>query len=172
MKTGSLISLFILLALFSCNSRKEASDVSIRPGTNEMADLNRYLVRKDRERIESYIERKNLAMEETSSGLWYYIKKEGEGDLFGDNDKVIFDFECTLLDGTFCYTSKESGPREITMGRSEIEAGLNEGLRMLSPGAGALFIVPPYLAFGLPGDGKKIPPRAVIVYDVSVLPGK
>lgn len=172
MNTGASICLFILLTFASCSNRKEAGEMNIRPGKGEMAELNRYLVQKDRERIENYNERKNLKMEETSTGLWYYIRRAGEGDPFGDNDRVVFDYECTLLDGTFCYSSKESGPRDITLGRAELEAGLNEGLRMLRPGAGALFILPPYLAFGLPGDGKKIPPRSVIVYEVSVLPRK
>ncbi|MBW6500563.1 MAG: FKBP-type peptidyl-prolyl cis-trans isomerase [Bacteroidales bacterium] len=172
MNTGLSVCLLIFLALASCSNRKEAGNINTRPGKSEMAELNRYLVQKDRERIENYIERKNLKMEVTSTGLWYYIMRAGEGNLFGDNDRVVFDYECTLLDGTFCYSSKESGPRDVILGRAELEAGLNEGLRMLRPGAGALFIMPPYLAFGLPGDGKKIPPRSVIVYEVSVLPGK
>jgi FKBP-type peptidyl-prolyl cis-trans isomerase len=50
-----------------------------------------------------------------------------------------------------------------------MEAGLNQGLRMLKPGAEAIFILPPFLAYGLPGDGKKIPSRAVIVYRITIL---
>ena len=48
-----------------------------RPGKNEMADLNRYFVTKDRERIQNFIERKNLSMTESKTGLWYQIKKSG-----------------------------------------------------------------------------------------------
>jgi FKBP-type peptidyl-prolyl cis-trans isomerase len=54
------------------------------------------------------------------------------------------------------------------MGRSEMEAGMNEGLRLLRPGSEAIFIMPPYLAYGLIGDRRKIPPRSVLVYRVSV----
>ena len=43
-----------------------------------MADLNSYLVQKDRERIQNYIERKNLNMTESPTGLWYQILNEGE----------------------------------------------------------------------------------------------
>ena len=50
-----------------------------RPGKNEMADLNRYLVQKDRERIKNYIERKNLKMNESPTGLWYQIINAGRG---------------------------------------------------------------------------------------------
>jgi FKBP-type peptidyl-prolyl cis-trans isomerase len=137
-----------------------------------MADLNKYLVQKDKERIKNYIERKNLNMNESPTGLWYQIIKEGKGKAFADNDKILMDYDCTLLDGTKCYSSKELGPKEVTIGRSEIEPGLNEGLRLLKPGAEAIFIIPPFLAYGLIGDRKMIPSRAVIVYYVNILQAK
>lgn len=169
----TVICLFASMVLISCRGGKEEPARIVLPGKDEMADLNRYLINKDRERIESYIERKHLDMKETSSGLWYFIRKEGEGSHFSDNDRVVFNYECTLLDGTFCYSSEDSGPKDIILGRSQLEAGLNEGLRLLKNGGEAVFILPPYLAYGLPGDGNKIPSRAVLVYDVKVIsPGE
>jgi FKBP-type peptidyl-prolyl cis-trans isomerase FkpA len=50
-----------------------------------------------------------------------------------------------------------------------MEPGLNEGLRILKPGAEAIFILPPFLAYGLLGDGKMIPSRSVIVYNIKIL---
>lgn len=134
-----------------------------------MADLNKFLVQKDRERIKNYIERKNLKMIESPTGLWYEIIKEGKGKTFKNNDKVVMDYECSLLDGTKCYSSSELGSKKILIGRTEIEAGLNEGLRLLKPGAQAIFIIPPFLAYGFIGDRKMIPSRTVIVYNVNIL---
>jgi len=136
---------------------------------DEMAELNRYFVQKDRERIQNYAERKGLKMIESSTGLWYQIINPGNGTVYTDNDKIFFEYECSLLDGTQCYSSKTLGTKEIILGRSSLESGLNEGLRMLRPGGEAIFILPPFLAFGLPGDGKMIPSRAVIVYNVNIL---
>lgn len=161
---------FLLLTLFSCNSGSEKQGAGFKPGKNEMEDLNRYYILQDKERIQNYIERKNLSMTESSTGLWYQILNEGEGAFFTDNDKVIMNYDCSLLDGTMCYSSKLLGPKEVILGKSGMEAGMNEILRMLKPGAEAIFIIPPFLAYGLPGDGKKIPSRAVIVYKVSILP--
>jgi FKBP-type peptidyl-prolyl cis-trans isomerase len=137
-----------------------------------MAELNRYLVQKDREIIENYIERKSLKMTESPTGLWYYIKENGKGEYVKDNDRIVMNYECSLLDGTLCYSSADLGPKEIVLGKTELEPGMNEGLRLLKPGAEALFILPPFLAFGLVGDGKKIPPRTIIVYRVSILTEK
>ena len=167
-----LITALLITAAISCNSGDRQSGVRKGPGKNELADLNRYLVRKDRERIENYIARKNLKMTETQSGLWYMIKSEGTGENFTDRDKVLMEYDCSLLDGTYCYSSHESGPKEVILGSSRIEPGLDQGLRLLKPGGEALFIIPPFLGWGLPGDGGKIPSRAVLVYSIKVVDNK
>jgi FKBP-type peptidyl-prolyl cis-trans isomerase FkpA len=167
MKHNCFVITLLLCALLSCRNNADKKSHLSPPGGNEMADLNRYLIKKDRERIQNYIERKNLRMTETKTGLWYQIVKEGEGPSFRDNDRIILDYDCSLLDGTKCYSSKELGSKEIVLGKSDIEAGLNEGLRMLNPGAEAIFIIPPFLAYGLIGDRRLIPPRTVIVYNVT-----
>jgi FKBP-type peptidyl-prolyl cis-trans isomerase FkpA len=159
----------MLFSLLSCKEKQRNSGIITRPGKNEMADLNKFLVQKDRERIINYIDRKNLKMNESPTGLWYEIIKVGNGKTFTDNDKVVMNYECSLLDGTKCYSSSDLGPKKIVIGRSEIETGLTEGLRMLKPGAQAIFIIPPFLAYGLIGDRKMIPSRAVIVYNVNIL---
>ncbi|MCJ7448358.1 MAG: FKBP-type peptidyl-prolyl cis-trans isomerase [Bacteroidales bacterium] len=160
---------FLFLVTVSCNTGSEKSNVRSVPGSNEMAEMNRYLVQKDRERIENYIDRKNLDMTESPTGLWYFIKKEGQGSYITDNDKIVIEYNCSLLDGTICYSSEKDGVKEIVLGRSELEAGLNQGLRMLRTGGEAVFIIPPFLAYGFTGDGEKIPSRAVIVYNVNIL---
>jgi FKBP-type peptidyl-prolyl cis-trans isomerase FkpA len=162
----------LLTLIASCQSNSEKGIQNSGPGKKEMADLNKYFVQKDRERIQNYIERKNLKMKESPTGLWYQIIKEGDGELFTDYDKILMDYNCSLLDGTKCYSSEESGPKEVILGKSTIEQGMNEGLRMLKPGAEAIFILPPFLAHGLIGDGKMIPSRAIIIYNVDILQPK
>jgi len=167
MRAG-LTALVLLTLSIACSSPGAQADKSRVPGRNEMAELNKYLVRKDRERIQNYIERKKLEMKETPSGLWYIIKSEGSGELLKDRDVVEFEYDCSMLDGTECYSSAELGPKAIVIGKTAIEPGLDQGLRMMRKGGEAMFIIPPFLAWGLPGDGKKIPSRAVLVYNVKV----
>ncbi len=164
-QSGFLI-LFSLIV--SCKNITDKNMASQKPGKNEMADMNRFLVMKDRERIQNYIERKNLNMSESPTGLWFQILNEGKGETLTDNSKVTFNYECSLLDGTICYSSESLGMKEVILGKSTIEAGLNEGLRMLKPGAMAIFILPPFLAYGLLGDNKMIPSRAIIVYKINI----
>jgi FKBP-type peptidyl-prolyl cis-trans isomerase FkpA len=170
MKGISLFPVVLLLLAASCNNSTQIKVFNKqRPGKDNLADINTYFVQKDRERIVNYIERKHLSMKETKSGLWYYIKNEGTGRFFTENDKVSFGYVCSFLDGTVCYNSDKLGPKEAILGKSEIEAGLNEGLRLLKPRGEAVFILPPFLAYGLLGDGKSISSRAILVYEVRIL---
>jgi FKBP-type peptidyl-prolyl cis-trans isomerase len=164
-----LVFILFFLTTASCSNNTDEKAHSGKPGKAEMEELNRYMIQKDHERIQNYIERKNLKMTESPTGLWYQIINQGEGDFLTDNIKVKIKYECYLLDGTRCYSSENLGLKELILGRSSMEAGMNEGLRLLKPGAEAIFIMPPFIAYGLPGDGKMIPPRAVIVYNVNIL---
>ena len=168
MRTGLTVSLIFIFSFVSCRNEKVPGAAVIKPGKEEMADLNRYLVEKDREIIENYIERKKLTMAESQTGLWYSVINEGTGEYLKDFDRIVMNYECSLLDGTVCYSSSNLGPKEVILGKTDIEPGMNEGLRLLKPGGEALFILPPFLAYGLVGDGKKIPPRTVIVYSVRI----
>ena len=40
---------------------------------------------------------------------------------------------------------------------------------MLRPGGQGTFIMPPFLGFGLKGDGNKIPSRSIIVYEIRII---
>lgn len=163
-----LIVTLLLTFVFSCRQAPEQKNLQM-PGKKEMADLNRYLVQKDRERIENYIERRDLKMTESPTGLWYQIRSEGCGKYLADNEGIVIEYNCSLLDGTICYSSKENGPEEVIIGRGEMAAGLYQGLKMLKPGGEAVFILPPYLAYGLKGDGNKIPARSIIVYEIKII---
>lgn len=155
--------------IVSCIRNNHETVRAGKPGKEDMEEVNRYLLEKDRELIMNYAERKELNLAETPTGLWYQVIKQGEGDYIQEGNRITMDYECSLLDGTRCYSSDESGPRQVVLGKTGIETGLYEGLKLLKPGAEAIFIIPPFLAYGLPGDGKRIPPRSVVVYKVEIV---
>ncbi len=168
---NSKLSIFFILSLFliACGSNNNDGISKKEPGIQDLEELNRYMVEKDRDRIISYIERKGLSMEEDKLGLWYGNIIEGRGSIIKGNDRVIFEYECSLLDGTVCYSSEEFGYKEVIVGKGDIETGLDAGLRLMKEGGEANLILPPYLAFGLKGDGKSIPSRSVLVYWLKIV---
>ena len=75
----------------------------------------------------------------------------------------------TLLNGDTAYTSRESGPQDFLINMDNLESGLHEGIQYMKVGDRAKLILPSYLAHGLIGDSKKIPPRTSIVYDIKLV---
>ncbi len=124
---------------------------------------------KDKKQVEDYIRRRNWEMQESPLGFWYFIVDEKEGSKVKKGDMVTLQYTESLLDSTVCHSNVGAYPKTIKTGYSEITRGLDEGLYYLSEGDSAIFIIPPFLAYGLPGDGKIIPPRATIIYQVKVL---
>lgn len=162
--------LMFLLIFFSCKSdgtRKENKPV--KPDKESLEQINKLLIEKDSERIKSYVNRRGWDMKESESGLWYMIYKNGKGNFIKKGDFITFNYEVRLLDGTICYSSEENGAKSFVVGKGGVEAGLEEGVLMLQPGSKARFILPPHLAYGLIGDEKRIPARAIIIYDMEIL---
>jgi FKBP-type peptidyl-prolyl cis-trans isomerase FkpA len=169
----SILPLFIfaiLLSGCSCHHQKEpVTEEQYQATKKQMIEVNRILIKKDEQRIKGYIERQGLKMYKTETGLWYSIIQEGKGPRIEAGRVVRLAFSLSLLEGTECYNSKIVGNKEFLVGKGGVEAGLEEGVLMLREGSKAEFIMPPHLAYGLPGDGDCIPARAIIHYKVEVL---
>jgi FKBP-type peptidyl-prolyl cis-trans isomerase len=157
--------------LFSCSRKHEhvISETEVRQTEEALIGANRLLVQKDKEKILEYLEQHQLTLEETSSGLWYAVTKKGSGMKAEMNCRVTIAYEVNLLDGTRCYDSDSLGLKQFIVGKGGVESGLEEGILQLHEGSKALFIMPPHLAHGVPGDGNRIPARSVIVYQVELL---
>ena len=127
------------------------------------------MIQKDRQHIVGWLNRNNLEMTETKTGLWYSIDRKGEGPKAETGEVAVINYSVSLLDGTPCYSSRVRGPKQFKIGQGGVESGLEEGILLLHEGEKATFVMPPHLAYGLPGDGDKIPAHAIIVYKVELV---
>ncbi len=169
-KKYKILLLLFALFLFSCKNQKTVDNQQEHKTTkNELIEVNRILVMKDQQRIKGYLERQNIQMLQTETGLWYFIEEQGEGPKAESGKRATINYRISLLDGTECYNSKEDGAKSFIIGRGGVESGLEEGILLMNEGGKANFIMPPYLAHGLPGDGNRIPARAIIVYNVELV---
>lgn len=167
-----IMLLAIMITFSSCSgsqTRDGKKDNDGRIPLETYINVNRSLVEREQKKIEQYVRKHNLDMEATGTGLWYGIDSAGKGEKIKKGQVITLDYEIKLLDGTVCYSSEKSGPKEFLVGQGGVESGLEEGVLLLKPGAEARFIMPPHLAHGLIGDDDKIPSRAIIVYEVKVL---
>lgn len=134
-----------------------------------MEDINRQFAVDERTMIDAYIERNNLQVQSTGTGLRYFIYHQGAGQKAVMGQKAAVGYKVSLLDGTLLYTSDDDGIKEFVIGQDNVETGLHEGLTYLHVGDKAIFILPSHLAHGLSGDNNKIPPRSSVVYDIELI---
>lgn len=166
------IALFLLIPvlLFSCrNNVRDQDKKPVVIDKETLISTNRYIIQKEIERIGNYVERRGWDMDTTRSGLWYMIIEKGTGTDALKGKIATIEYQISLLDGTVCYSSEQTGPKQFTIGFGGVESGLEEGILLLKEGAKARFILPPYLAYGLLGDEKKIPSMATLVYNVELV---
>ena len=167
-----IILLFSFIFLFSnCNNKKKTENktVNINKLKEPLILANKNFVKMELQHIKEYVKRHKWEMKKTGSGLSYMIYHYGNGKKIITNDTVIINFEVKLLSGEVCYSTKDNDFKKIIVDKSLIEKGLNEGILLLNYGDKAKFILPSHLAFGLSGDNKKIPPKAILIYDVETI---
>lgn len=159
--------------LYSCDNQETTYQPDISLNADQIKDsliqANKYLLEKDKELIESYIERRSWDMKITESGLWYQIYDKTEGEPVIPGNIVTYHYSVELPDGTLCYSSDSTGVEKIKIGQSGKESGLEEGLKMMKEGEKARFILPPHMAHGLIGNMDKIPHRSIIVYHIEIV---
>ena len=148
---------------------QKAPRMSDREKEEMLLRVNKYLVEKDIELIESYAARRGWNMEVSETGLFYEIYEKTDGRRVKEGEIVTIYYEVSLLDGSTCYSSDKDGPMEFRLGRSQEISGLDQGLAMMREGEKARFIIPPHLGYGLIGDEKRIPARSILVYLVKLV---
>lgn len=105
---------------------------------------------------------------ETESGLQYLVVEEMQGNKPGMFDTVLIHQRALLLDGKILEdTYRQNRTDEVKI--NELIEGLQEGLQMVSVGSRYKFWVPADLAWGRKGTGNKIPPNAVLSFDIRLV---
>jgi len=110
----------------------------------------------------------NWKAEATGSGLRYIRMKEGSGPVAKPGQEAKVQYVVSLLDGTECYRTKADEVEIFRIDKSNIETGIQEGIKKMRVGEKAKLIVPSHLAHGLIGDLDKIPPLTPIVVDIEL----
>lgn len=164
----------ITLALGSCfnNNNHATLSENLKQQQSTQTDLteaNKDILKQEETAISNYIRANKLSMSQTNTGLYYFISNKGIGNTAIKKDLVTIKRKSYLLDNTPCYGFGEDSIKTVAIDYDNVESGLHEGLKLLNAGAKAKIIIPSYLAYGISGDGDKIPSMATVVYDLEVL---
>jgi len=170
-----LISFFISFFLYSCGGghapQIPANKLSETSISEEMILLNKQFMEFENEEINHYIDSLNLNMLETPTGLRYKILSEGEGEPLQKGDEITFNYSIRTLDNLVCE-SLTNVTKTIELGKGAIETGIEEAVMLLKVSGSGQFIIPSYLAFGVPGYGSCIAAWTPIFSEINIIERK
>ncbi|HTA82525.1 MAG TPA: FKBP-type peptidyl-prolyl cis-trans isomerase [Bacteroidia bacterium] len=176
MKPRSINNIFILCisasALMGCNTdeqRKTHPEITQKEVNNGLINSHKEYLLQQEDEIKQYVARHNYDMQKTASGIYYKINEHGKGELAKVGEFASVSYTISLLDGTVCYDTKNEGPKQFKVGEDEVESGVHEAVQLMHVGDEATFIIPSNLANGLVGDKDKIPPGAIVIYNINLL---
>jgi hypothetical protein len=120
---------------------------------------------------ESKVDFRNIEIKDlttrTATGLRYVDLVEGTGPVVPSAATVEGQFTGYLVDGTKFEDSRNgSAPTKIPL--MGLIPGLREGFTGMKVGGRRKLIIPPDLGFGAKGRPGKIPPDAILVFDIEV----
>ncbi|MCF8304608.1 MAG: FKBP-type peptidyl-prolyl cis-trans isomerase [Bacteroidales bacterium] len=167
-----VITLLVFLLAISCDSQQKEKTrekkVSEKKLKESLIHANKKALKAEEEQIKSFMDRYEWDMKKTGRGLRYMIYEKGAGPQPDEKDLVTIAYTVRRINGNVMYSSENQGPKKVEIGRSRVESGLEEGLKLMHQGAKAKLIIPSHLAYGLIGDQKKIKGKATLIYDVEV----
>lgn len=134
-----------------------------------LMETNKIMIAKEQERISAYAQRRGWKMEFLDGVFVQILTESNMGKGFVEGDVLVVEYECGLLNGESVYSSKKDGVIVLKVGKGgDCPLGLQMAIERMTDGTNARVIVPYNMAYGLAGDGNKVPKAASLVYELSV----
>ncbi len=159
----------LLLLLLSCTTKVETAK-EIDWSKEKSMELNKTIAEEEKIAIKLFLaQHSDWKLTQTGTGLQYYIYEKGEGPQIKVGSVLDIKYKVTQLDGTVCYETGKDEVLEVVVDHSQVETGVQEGLKKMRVGDKAKMIIPSHLAHGLTGDLNKIPPLTPLIIDIQVV---
>ena len=171
--TSAIIFLFLL---FSCKHsyQKRIIDKPNDNVSNFFINANKKIIQNEEQSIDSLLGFSNIPFIKDSTGIRIFIDYSDLNTDISNYPKeanlvtaryncVVFDDVNTLLDNRLIDTIS------FKIGYSKQMRGLNYAIKLLQIGDKAKIIIPSYLAFGMSGYGKTVPPYSTLLLNVELL---
>ena len=119
--------------------------------------------------INTYLEREQIAVIPSPTGLYKVILTPGKGTQTAANKTVTVHYVGMFVEGTeFDNSYKRNRPLTFKLGENLVIDGWEEGIATMKKGEKARLIVPSNLAYG-PEGTKGIPPFSTLVFDIEMI---
>jgi FKBP-type peptidyl-prolyl cis-trans isomerase FkpA len=167
----NLVVYIFLIAIslsYSCKEQKNHRHMDNEELREQLIKANQIMTQNEAEEINNYIQRHDLSLIRSGSGLRYDIKVTGNSKSPDEDDSVTIEYKMNLLDGT-SITSDTKETLSLKLGRAEAPKGLEEGLRMIGEGGEIYLIIPSHLAYGRTGNEINIPGNTPLVVHATLI---
>ncbi len=130
--------------------------------------------KKDDQIIQDYLKEKGIKnAQKTESGLYYILHEAGAGAApqAGQQATVNYtgmDLKGEKFDSNVDPQFQHVQPFTFAVGQRQVIKGWDEAALLLKKGGKATFILPSHLAYGPRGSGAKIPPNAILIFDIEL----
>jgi FKBP-type peptidyl-prolyl cis-trans isomerase FkpA len=132
----------------------------------------------DGSKLEQYIAKNNLQVTKDTSGFYYQIVSPGTGEVFKNEDSVLYHFVIKSLTGTTFYDTRNIaenvgtlvGYTDRIVGGKSIPAMMIT-IKNLAPGGVVNLLLPSQLAFGRNGEPDlNVPFNEPVIITITTLP--
>lgn len=160
----------VLILLSACSEEEVKEKKEVNWTREQSTHINKQFTKEEEIDIKLFLKRRTeWDMTETGSGLRYWIYDDQPGETAKEDDYVDVLFEVRMLNDSLIYKTDKNEVSSFKVDKSNVETGVQEGIKFLSEGDKAKFIIPSHLGHGLLGDFRKIPPLQVLVIDIELL---
>ncbi|MCR4659037.1 MAG: FKBP-type peptidyl-prolyl cis-trans isomerase [Bacteroidales bacterium] len=162
-----LTACLMAFATASCH-RAKVIDIDTQPQNTlkeNMINANRYMAKSEEQQIESYVQRRSWPVTTLGSGVRVWETDRGSGRAIDYEDTVSLTYRLEAINGVVIYEQQQE---TFVAGRNQTVRGLDAAVRHLHYGSRARVILPSEQAYGVAGDGDRVPTRAILIYDLKI----
>lgn len=158
--TKGIVAILTVTIYFSCN----------------MMESDEYTPEREAEIISEYIKaliEDGHDVDTTQSGLYYVLRKEGEGEYPQAGDSIGIVYEGAFPESGYVFDSSdfryENGIWKFVYRSNDLIPGFDEAISYLNKGAEGTFLLPSDLAYGSTGNfNRTIPPYSTLVFNIKL----
>ncbi|MEC7750112.1 MAG: FKBP-type peptidyl-prolyl cis-trans isomerase [Myxococcota bacterium] len=108
-------------------------------------------------------------LQTTASGLQWRMLRSGTGEGAKPGQKISIHYEAKLQGGKVYDSTHGKSPLTFAVGRSQLNLGMEEGIKAMTLGEKRVLMIPPKLAYGEVGIPGLIPPNSTLEVTVEIV---
>ncbi len=137
-------------------------------------EKNKEQLKKDDQAIADYLSRNNIKATKTKWGTYISFQNEGTGAAIDFNSVASVYYTGKTFDSSIVFDSNVDPkfpnhlPYEVKIWEYSVIPGWVDALQHMKSGSKATVYIPSVLGYGAAGNGEKIKPNAILVFDMEV----